>query len=81
LTHSRTEDQAAPLTYTVPTYCRVSGLGPTTVWKAIREKRLRVSRPTGVRRTLIDGASGREFLATQPTRRKRGRPPPPEADA
>jgi hypothetical protein len=66
LTRTRPNELQAPFAYTVRDYSRMSGLGHTTIWKAIREKRIKVYRPPGVRRTLIEGASGREFLAVEP---------------
>jgi excisionase family DNA binding protein len=60
------EDGAAParkprrLTVTIGTACSVSGLGPSTVWKLIKEKRLKVVRIG--RRTLVTWESLRKLL-------------------
>jgi hypothetical protein len=43
-----------PITITVPQACRLSGYGPTTVWRLIKERRLKVVRVPGVDRTLVD---------------------------
>jgi excisionase family DNA binding protein len=81
-------DAVEPLTMTVPEICRVTGYGQTTIWKFIKEKRIKVVRVPGVRRTLGTFASVKELLApqpppqrlvqptegTQPQRRRRGRP-------
>jgi len=68
-----------PITITVPQACRLSGYGPTTVWRLIKERRLKVVRVPGVDRTLVDYDSLRQLLAPAsavipPTKRGRGRP-------
>ena len=65
--------EGQPLAYTVSSFARISDLGETSIWKAIKEGRIKAVRPLGVRRTLIDAASAREFLAAQPPRRGRPR--------
>jgi excisionase family DNA binding protein len=45
--------QTKPLTITVSEACRLSGLGPTTIWKFIRDGRLDIVRVAGIKRTLI----------------------------
>jgi excisionase family DNA binding protein len=42
-----------PLTVTVRQACELTGLGPTTIWKLLHERRLQAVRPAGYRRTLI----------------------------
>jgi excisionase family DNA binding protein len=67
-----------PITITVPQACHLSGYGPTTVWRLIKERRLRVIRVPGIDRTLISYDSLRQLLegaGTQPqAKRRRGRP-------
>src|SRR5262249_5691748 len=68
-----------PITITVPQACRLSGYGPTTVWRLIKERRLKVVRVPGIDRTLISYDSLRQLLegaGTQPQAKpRRGRPP------
>ena len=59
-------DAVEPLTMTVPEICRVTGYGPTTIWKFIKEKRIKVVRVPGIRRTLVIYASVKELLMPQP---------------
>jgi hypothetical protein len=76
------ENGRDPITVTVTEACVLSGFGPTTIWKFIREGRLKVRRIPGVKRTLILYPSLRALLTptvskntkTPPPRRSRGRP-------
>jgi len=52
-----------PLAHTVPNVCKLTGYGPTTVWKLIAQGRLEVIRVEGVRRTLVTDASLMRLLA------------------
>jgi hypothetical protein len=71
-----------PITVTIREACRLSGYGPTTLWKLIQQERLRVRRVPGVTRTMVDFASLRELLTSEPSEtaaaprrpRPRGRP-------
>jgi hypothetical protein len=71
-----------PITVTANEACELSGFGPTTIWKFIKDGRLKVRRVPGVDRTLILYSSLRELLTpdpsestkTPPPRRPRGRP-------
>jgi len=65
-----------PITITANEACELSGFGPTTIWKFIKDGRLKVRRVPGVDRTLILYSSLRELLTpgpsentTAPTRR------------
>jgi excisionase family DNA binding protein len=40
-----------PLTVTVRQACELTGLGPTTIWKLLYERKLYAVRPAGYRRT------------------------------
>jgi hypothetical protein len=68
-----------PIAVTFKVASQISGLGLTTLWKYAKEKRIRVIRPPGTRRTLIDYPSLKNLFAPEetktPQRRKRGRPP------
>lgn len=75
----RAKTDLDPITITVPQACRLSGYGPTTVWRLIKERRLKVIRIPGVDRTLVDYDSLRQLLSPTsaeipPTKRPRGRP-------
>ena len=77
--HSDKVNTDRPITVTVPEACRLSGYGPTTVWRLIKERRLKAVRVPGVDRTLVDYNSLRQLLAPAsaeipPTKRGRGRP-------
>src|SRR5262249_44223033 len=73
----------APLAVTIAEACRVSGLGATKIWGLGAEGRLKLIRPDGCRRTLVDYRSLVEFLtpSTEAPRRKRGRPRKTEQQA
>jgi hypothetical protein len=64
-----------PLAVTVGTACTLSGLGPTSIWKAVKQGRLEVVRVG--RRTLVTFSSLERLLApdaAQHAPRRRGRP-------
>jgi hypothetical protein len=71
-----------PITVTVNEASELSGFGPTTIWKFIKDGRLKVRRVPGVDRTLVVYSSLRELLTPDlsenttapPSRRPRGRP-------
>jgi hypothetical protein len=71
-----------PITVTANEACELSGFGPTTIWKFIKDGRLKVRRVPGVDRTLVVYSSLRELLTPDlsenttapPSRRPRGRP-------
>jgi hypothetical protein len=71
-----------PITVTANEACELSGFGPTTIWKFIKDGRLKVRRVPGVDRTLILYSSLWELLTPDPSentktpspRRPRGRP-------
>jgi hypothetical protein len=71
-----------PITITANEACRLSGFGPTTIWKFIKDGRLKVRRVPGIDRTLVLYSSLQELLtpdrsentAVPPPRRPRGRP-------
>jgi excisionase family DNA binding protein len=74
-----------PLALTVRHASELVGVGETTVWKWAKEGRIRLIRPPGTRRTLVDYQSLKNLLrpehATAPAKRGRGRPrklPTPE---
>ena len=50
-----------PITVTVKDACRVSGLGPTTVWRLISEEKLQTVKIGG--RTLVTVASLKALLS------------------
>jgi hypothetical protein len=56
-----------PLAVTFGAASEISGLGPTTLWKFAKEGRIRLIRPRGIRRTLIDYSSLRELLFPEQT--------------
>jgi hypothetical protein len=82
--HPEVENERDPITVTVPRACELSGFGLTTIWKFIKEGRLKVRRVPGVDRTLVLFSSLKELLTpdpsnttktkTLPPRRPRGRP-------
>ena len=71
-----------PITVTANEACKLSGFGPTTIWKFIKDGRLKVRRIPGIDRTLVVYSSLRELLTPDlsenttapPSRRPRGRP-------
>ena len=67
-----------PLAVTFKVARRITGLGNTTLWKHAKNKRIRLIRPPGTRRTLIDYPSLKKLLSPEPTDtlppRRRGRP-------
>jgi hypothetical protein len=83
--HPDTESSLDPITVTVPRACELSGFGLTTIWKFIKQGRLKVRRVPGVDRTLVVYSSLQELLtpgplentAVPPPRRPRGRPRKP----
>jgi hypothetical protein len=61
------DDSATPLkpiTVTVPTACAVSGLGPTTIWALVKEKKLDTVKIG--RRTLVTWNSLERLLTPEP---------------
>jgi hypothetical protein len=46
-----------PLAVTFDAASQITGLGLTSLWKAAKDGRLRLIRPPGIRRTLIDYSS------------------------
>jgi hypothetical protein len=67
-----------PLTVTFRAASQFTGLGLTTLWHFGKERRIRLVRPPGTRRTLIDYGSLKELLLPEPINtaapRRRGRP-------
>jgi hypothetical protein len=67
-----------PLAVTFKVASRITGLGNTTLWKFGKEGRVRLIRPPGTRRTLIDYPSLKKLLLPEatdtPQPRRRGRP-------
>jgi hypothetical protein len=70
--------QSKPLTISVSQACQLSGLGPTTIWKFIRDGRLDIVRVAGIKRTLIIYDSLVRLLTpahpSPPAPYRRGRP-------
>jgi hypothetical protein len=66
-----------PITVTANEACKLSGFGPTTIWKFIKDGRLKVRRVPGVDRTLILYSSLRELLT--PDASENTKTPPAEA--
>jgi hypothetical protein len=68
-----------PLAVTFKVGGKISGFGQTTLWKLGKERRIRLIRPPGTRRTLIDFGSLKELLLSEESateqRRRRGRSP------
>jgi hypothetical protein len=73
----KAENSRDPITVTIREACKISGLGPTTLWKLRKAGRLKTAQIPGVDRALILYSSLQELLSpngqTQPP--KRGRPP------
>jgi hypothetical protein len=67
-----------PLAVTFRVASQISGLGQTTLWKYAKEKRIRLIRLPGTRRTLIDYLSLKNLFVPEQTDitqiRRRGRP-------
>ena len=68
-----------PISHTIPKVCALTGFGPTTIWKLIREGRLKVVRVPGIKRTLVTDESVVDLLRPTsvlepPQPRRRGRP-------
>lgn len=67
-----------PLAVTFKVGARITGLGNTTLWKYGKEGRIRLIRPAGTRRTLIEYRSLKKLLTLEqidaPPPRRRGRP-------
>jgi hypothetical protein len=55
-----------PITVTVKEACELSGFGPTSIWKFIKDGRLKARRVPGVDRTLVVYSSLRELLTPDP---------------
>jgi len=68
--HPEVENERDPITVTVPRACELSGFGLTTIWKFIKEGRLRVRRVPGVDRTLIVYSSLQALLTPDPCMRQ-----------
>jgi hypothetical protein len=56
-----------PITVTVNEACELSGFGPTSIWKFIKDGRLKARRVPGVDRTLVVYSSLRELLTPDPS--------------
>jgi hypothetical protein len=75
-----------PLAVTFDAASQITGLGLTALWKFAKQGRIRLIRPQGVRRTLVDYCSLRELLfpeqidmpAPGNQRERRSRKPAPE---
>jgi hypothetical protein len=53
---------------------QITGLGLTTLWKFGKEGRIRLIRPSGIRRTLIDYSSLRNLIVPNQTETLRHTP-------
>jgi hypothetical protein len=75
----KAENSRDPITVTIREACKISGLGPTTLWKLRKAGRLKAAQIPGIDRTLISYDSLRQLLegaSTQPQAKpRRGRPP------
>jgi len=70
-------DDLEPLAVTIRRACELSGFGPVTIWKLGKERRIKLVRVRGVRRTLVDFSSLKKLLNPDPNDmlpRRRGRP-------
>jgi hypothetical protein len=67
-----TVEPIVPIAITIPQAAEISAIGETRIKRLIREGRLVVYRPEGIRRTLVDLASLRAFM-----NESRSRPPRP----
>jgi hypothetical protein len=73
----RANAELPPPAVTVHRASKLSGLGLTSIWAALRDGRLEAVRVPGVRRTLVSYASLARLLSPTsdaPQQRKRGRP-------
>jgi hypothetical protein len=74
----RSSESRDPITVTTKEACRISGLGPTTLWKLRKAGRLKTAPVPGLDRTLILYSSLQELLkpsaSTLQPKRGRGRP-------
>jgi hypothetical protein len=78
----KSENSRDPITVTIREACKISGLGPTTLWKLRKAGRLKTAQIQGIDRALILYSSLQELLTpdpsentkTPPPRRGRGRP-------
>jgi hypothetical protein len=72
-----TKTSRDPITVTIREACRITGLGPTTLWKLRKAGRLKEAKIAGLDRTLILFSSLQELLspdAQVPLKRGPGRP-------
>jgi hypothetical protein len=79
----KAENSRDPITVTVNEACALSGFGPTSIWKFLKDGRLTKVRLPGVDRTLILYESLRQLLegASTGAQPKRGRGRPRKIDA
>jgi excisionase family DNA binding protein len=68
-------DKVEPLAVTVKRARELTGLGNTTIYRLIAEKRLKIRRIAGVDRTLITFASLQKLLAPEPSENTATLPP------
>jgi hypothetical protein len=73
---SQKADATEPITISIDETCRMTGYGRTTVWKLIKERKIKALRRKDVRRTLPYLASVKELLAPPPTNRMSAEPRP-----
>jgi excisionase family DNA binding protein len=69
------EKGSDPITVTVKRARELTGLGNTTIYRLIAEKRLEIHRIAGVDRTLITFASLQKLLAPDPSENTAVPPP------
>ena len=66
--HDKAES-SSPLTITIKRACELSGYGPTTIWRLIKEKRLKVVRVAALLlATALAGCVSQRFAPAQPQR-------------
>src|SRR5262249_5170467 len=74
----KAENSRDPITVTIREACKITGLGPTTLWKLRKAGRLKTAPVPGLDRTLILYSSLQELLnpsaSTLQPKRGRGRP-------
>ena len=74
----KAENSRDPITVTIRQACKLTGLGPTTLWNLRKAGRLKTAQIPGVDRALILYDSLHELVnpsaQTLPPRRGRGRP-------